>query len=111
MTESDYARKERFIKDPISRRLGNLAVNLNRVGVFAEKNSAESVRNLIGESVRFIEWSAADTAPEVSETLVQFQVQLARWQLTWNDCWNDQAQQQKIISATKTMSEQVLNMI
>ena len=108
---TDYPRKERFIKDPISRRLGNLAVNLNRVGVFAEKNSAESVRNLIGESVRFIEWSAADTAPEVSETLVQFQVQLARWQLTWNDCWNDQAQQQKIISATKTMSEQVLNMI
>lgn len=108
---TEYPRKERFIKDPLSRRLGNLAVNLNRVGVFAEKNSAESVRNLIGESVRFIEWSAVDTTPEVSETLVQFQVQLARWQLTWDNCWNDQAQQQKIISATKTMSEQVLNMI
>lgn len=108
---TEYPRKERFIKDPLSRRLGNLAVNLNRVGVFAEKNSAESVRNLIGESVRFIEWSAVDTTPEVSETLVQFQVQLARWQLTWDNCWNDQAEQQKIISATKTMSEQVLNMI
>ena len=98
MTESEYARKERFIKDPISRRLGDLAVNLNRVGVFAEKNSSESVRNLIGESARFIEWSAANTTPEVSETLVEFQVQLARWQLTWDDCW-------------KTMSEQMLNMI
>ncbi len=108
---TDYPRKERFIKDPISRRLGNLAVNLNRVGVFAEKNSADSVRNLLGESVRFIEWSAADTAPEVSETLVEFQVQLARWQLTWDDCWNDQARQRKIISATKTMSEQVLAMM
>ena len=108
---TDYPRKERFINDPISRRLGNLAVNLHRVGVFAEKNSAESVRNVLSESVRFIEWSAADTPPEVSETLVRFQVQLARWQLTWDHCWNDQVQQQKIISATKTMSEQVLKMI
>ena len=108
---TDYPRRERFINDPISRRLGNLAVNLHRVGVFAEKNSAESVRNLLSESVRFIEWSAADTPPEVSEMLVEFQVQLARWQLTWDHCWNDQAQQQKIINATKIMSEQVLKMI
>jgi hypothetical protein len=108
---TEYARKEKFVKDPISRRLGNLAVNLNRVSVFAEKNTSESVRNLLAESVRFIEWTAPETTPEVSEILVQYQVQLAQWQLTWATTWESQLQQQKVIAETKLMSDKILEMI
>ena len=103
------AQKERFIKDPISRRLGNLAVNLNRIGVFAQKNTSESVRNLIGESVRFIEWTAMDTTPETTETLVEFQIQLSRWNQRWETVWTNESQQ--IIERTKIMSDQILEMI
>jgi hypothetical protein len=106
-----YAREEKFIKGPISRRLGNLAVNLNRVGVFAEKNTPESVRNLLDESIRFIEWTAAETPPEISEMLVQYQVQLAQWKLSWEKTWFSPKGQETIILQTKNMSDSILEMI
>jgi hypothetical protein len=106
-----YARKEKFIKDPISRRLGNLAVNLNRVGVFAEKNTPESVRNLLDESIQFIEWTAADTSPETTEILIRYQVQLAHWKLSWEKTWFSPNGQETIILQTKKMSDSILEII
>ncbi len=106
-----YARKEKFIKDPISRRLGNLAVNLNRVGVFAEKNTPESVRKLLDESIRVIEWTAMETIPETSEILVQYQVQLAQWKLSWANTWSTPSGRECIIARTKVMSDNILEMM
>jgi GrpB-like predicted nucleotidyltransferase (UPF0157 family) len=105
----DQSRKERFIALPVERRLGNIATNLNRVQVFATKNTPESVHNLVNESVQFIEWTAADVSPEVGEKLVEIQIQLSQWRLRWTEAWNQR--QEQIIERTKQMSNEILAMV
>lgn len=66
-------RKERFLRDPLPLRLGNLSSSLNRVAVIP---TAAGRSEIITECRNFIEWTAAETEPEVAEELVEIQRQL-----------------------------------
>ncbi|WP_293065172.1 hypothetical protein [Okeania sp. SIO2B3] len=70
--------KERYLRDEIPVRLGNLASNLARIKSRCQSTvNQELVENLLKESEFFIEWTAPDTEVEVAAELVELQITLA----------------------------------
>lgn len=74
-------RRDRYLRDPVPVRLGNLASNLSRIAHLAHRAGAE--QTLIGqmeESKYFIEWTGPDAAAGLQPDLARLQVKLALWQ-------------------------------
>lgn len=101
--------KERYLRDRLPVRLGNLASNLARIKsrISNEANYA-LVDGLLRESKFFIEWTAGDADVEVAAQLVELQVQLARWQSRLGRVWADGDERRKISEASGVWSERVL---
>jgi len=78
--------RERFLRDPLPRRLGGLAATLGRISSSARNSlDASVVVNLLDEAKHLIEWTAADTEPETASELVHIQTMLALWQRAWTE--------------------------
>ena len=76
--------QERFMRDPLPRRLGGLAATLGRISSSARKSSDPAiVSDLLDEARRLIEWTAGETEPEVAAELVRIQILLTVWQKAW----------------------------
>jgi hypothetical protein len=76
--------RDRFLRDPLSRRLGGLAATLGRVSSVARKSSdPANVARLLQEAKYLIEWTAADTEPEIAAELVSIQRQINLWLRAW----------------------------
>ena len=75
---------ERFMRDPLPRRLEGLCSTLGRISSSArESTDPAQVSNLLDEAKHLIEWTAADTDPEVAEELVSMQRLIVLWQKAW----------------------------
>jgi hypothetical protein len=76
--------RQRFLRDPLPRRLGGLAATLGRISSSARKSSDPVVvADLLDEARRLIEWTAGDTEPEVAAELVRIQTLLSVWKKAW----------------------------
>ena len=76
--------RERFLRDPLPQRLGGLAATLGRISSVARKSSdPENITRLLEEAKYLIEWTAADTEPEVAAELVSIQTLINLWLKTW----------------------------
>ena len=76
--------RERFMLDPLPRRLGGLAATLGRIASSARKSSDPTiVSDLLDEARRLIEWTAGEAEPEVAAELVHMQILLSVWQKAW----------------------------
>jgi len=76
--------RERFMRDPLPRRLGGLAATLGRISSSARKSSDPAiVSDLLDEARRLIEWTAGETEPEVAAELVRIQILLTVWRKAW----------------------------
>ena len=76
--------RERFLRDPLPRRLGGLAATLGRISSVARKSSdPENVTRLLEEAKYLIEWTAAETEPEVAAELVSIQTLINLWLKSW----------------------------
>jgi len=76
--------RERFMRDPLPRRLGGLAATLGRISSSARKSSDPAiVSDLLDEARRLIEWTAGEAEPEVAAELVRIQILLTVWQAAW----------------------------
>lgn len=108
----DYrAIHKRYLRDPLSIRLGGLAANLARVKSFSTLGQNDIlVNSLLDESKYFIEWTAAEAEAEVTAELVQLQIQLARWQRKWPSIWADASQRMAMAETAKRWSERVLDL-
>lgn len=76
--------RERFLRDPLPRRLGGLAATLGRISSSA-RNSTDLtvVSNLLDEAKHLIEWTAAETKPETAAELVHMQRMISLWHSAW----------------------------
>ncbi len=78
--------RERFLRDPLPRRLGGLAATFGRISSSARKSTDPNiVSNLLDEAKHLIEWTAADTEPETAAELVQIQTMITLWQRAWDE--------------------------
>ena len=77
--------RERFLCDPLPQRLGGLAATLGRVSSAARDLTDPSIaQNHLKEARYFIEWTAAETEPEVASELVSMQRLITLWLKTWD---------------------------
>ncbi|MBD1900907.1 hypothetical protein NDI44_04180 [Trichocoleus sp. DQ-A3] len=104
-------KQERYLRESVPTRLGELAANLARIRSFSNNDlNRDAVAHLIEESKFFIEWTAIDAGIDIAAELVELQVQLARWQLGWANIWADDAQRTKVAQQAKVLSDRVLEM-
>jgi hypothetical protein len=108
----NYTRtRTRYLRDPLPIRLGGLASNLARI-----KSSVPNPLNhditisVLDESKHFIEWTAAEADIDTAAELVELQLQLVRWQRTWDTIWSDSVKRQEVAETAKYWSNRVLEM-
>jgi hypothetical protein len=78
--------RERFMRDPLPRRLGGLAATLGRISSSARKSTDPNmVFNLLDEAKHLIEWTATETEPETAAELVRMQTMITLWQRAWEE--------------------------
>ncbi|MBD2385434.1 hypothetical protein [Cylindrospermum sp. FACHB-282] len=94
----------------IPNRLGHIAANLARIRSFSHIAYKEAVTSIISETKWFIEWTAAEIEPLQAEELVNIQVQLAMWELSWDDIWVDEKVRTEVAEQSGVWSERVLDM-
>lgn len=101
--------KERYLRDDVPVRLGNLAANLARLGsLLNNPTNREAADRLLTESKFFIEWTASETDVEVAGQLVELQVQLARWQIRLPGILDDPEQQSETAQHARRWSDRIL---
>ncbi len=105
------AKRERYLHESVPTRLGELAANLARIRSFSNNDlNRDPVAHLIEETKFFIEWTAIDAGIDIAAELVELQVQLARWQLSWSKIWADDAQRTKVAEQAKVWADRVVEM-
>lgn len=95
--------RERFLRDPLPRRLGGLAATLGRI------SSSAHVSRLLEEAKYFIEWTAAEAEPEIGAELVLMQTQINLWLRAWAKT-NELKEQRTLLSVqAKNWSDRALD--
>ncbi len=101
--------RQRFLRDPLPRRLGGLSATLARISSSAREREASTVvAGLLDEAKHMIEWTAADAEPEIAAELVQMQILISLWQHAWETANNDQGQRTLLSAQAKDWSDKVL---
>ena len=102
--------RERFLRDPLPRRLGGLAATLGRVSSVARNSSdPANVVRLLEEAKYMIEWTAADAEPEIAAELVSMQTLVNLWLRVW-DSTSQHKQQRVLLSVqAKQWSDRALD--
>lgn len=103
-------KRERYLKDPLPKRLGGLSASLGRISSLARhETDLENVLQMIDECRYYIEWTAAETKPEVASELVDIQVALAMWRKLWSEPPHTRGQRALLSFQAKKWSDQVLD--
>jgi hypothetical protein len=101
--------RERFLRDPLSRRLGGLAATLGRISSSARKSTDPNiVFDLLDEAKHLIEWTAADTEPETAAELVHIQTMIALWQRAWTESSKNPQQRTLLSVQAKNWSDRAI---
>lgn len=97
MTDKEKLR-QRFLRDPLPRRLGGMAATFGRISSSARRSTDLTVvTELLDEARLLIEWTAGETEPEVAAELVRMQTMLTLWKKAWGAASQD-SQQRLILS-------------
>ena len=101
--------KQRFMRDPLERRLGGLAATLARISSSARNSeSPVIVENLLDEAKRLIEWTAADAEAETAAELIQIQRLITLWQKSWESAYKEKSQRILLAAQAKEWSDKTL---
>ena len=102
--------RERYLRDPLPRRLGGLAATLGRISSSARRSSdPEIVSNLLDEAKHLIEWTAADTGLETAAELVRMQTMITIWQRLWEAASQDPNQRLLLSVQAKDWSDKAVD--
>ncbi|MBI3168255.1 MAG: hypothetical protein HYZ22_07250 [Chloroflexi bacterium] len=108
MTDKEKKR-QRFLRDPLARRLGGLAATFARISSSARNSESPIiVENLLDEAKHYIEWTAADAEIETAAELVQMQRLITLWQRSWKNAFQDTTQRVVLSTLAKEWSDKAL---
>lgn len=109
MTNKEKLR-ERFLRDPLPRRLGGLAATFGRISSSAIKSTDPNiVSNLLDEAKHLIEWTAAEAEPETAAELVRIQTMISLWQRAWTDASQNPKQRLLLSVQAKDWSDKAVD--
>jgi hypothetical protein len=101
--------RQRFMRDPLDKRLGNLAATLGRISSSArDSNTPATVLDLLDEAKHMIEWTAAEAESEVGAELVQIQRLITLWQRGWQSAILQRSQRILLATQAKEWSDKAL---
>ena len=102
--------RERFLRDPLPRRLGGLAATLGRISSSAKKSTDPAiVANLLDEAKHLIEWTAAEAELESAAELVQMQTLITIWQKVWTEASQNPKQRLLLSVQAKDWSDKAVD--
>ena len=102
--------RERFLRDPLPRRLGGLAATMGRISSAARESSdPRNVARLLEEAKYLIEWTAADTDPEVAAELVFMQTLVNLWLKAWDKASENKQQRTLLSVQAKHWSDKAMD--
>lgn len=103
-------RRERYLRDPLPLRLGNLASNLSRIKSLSNHQTmGEAAGRVVDESIFFIEWTAADASLQQQAELDELRSLLMNWRLEWTEIWNDLERRTSVAKQAGAWSEKILD--
>jgi hypothetical protein len=109
MTDREKLR-QRFLRDPLSRRLGGMAATFGRISSSARRSQDPLiVTDLLDEARHLIEWTAGETEPEVAAELVRIQTLLTLWQKAWATASQDARQRLLLSVQAKDWSDRLVD--
>lgn len=110
MTNKEQKR-ERYLRDPLPRRLGGLAATFGRISSSARASADPAVAlRLLEEAKYYIEWTAAETEPEAAAELVSMQTLIALWEKVWESAFQNPAQRTLLSVQAKQWSDRTLEL-
>src|SRR5689334_8251719 len=102
--------RERFLQDPLPRRLGGLAATLGRISSSVRKPvDSLIVQNHLYEARYFIEWTAGETEPEIAAELVCIQRFITLWINVWEKTNHIKEQRTLLSVQAKYWSDRALD--
>jgi hypothetical protein len=102
--------RDRFLRDPLPRRLGGLAATLGRISSSARKSTDPIiVSNLLDEAKHLIEWTAAEAEPETAAELVRMQTLITLWQGVWETASQNPKQRVLLSVQAKNWSDNAID--
>lgn len=102
--------RERFLRDPLPRRLGGLAATFGRISSSARKSTDPTiVANLLDEAKHLIEWTAADIEPEAAAELVRIQTMISLCQRAWAEASQNPRQRLLLSVQAKNWSDKAVD--
>jgi hypothetical protein len=111
MIQNKEKLRERFLRDPLPRRLGGLSATLGRISSSARNSTdASVVKNLLEEAKYLIEWTAAETTPETAAELVSMQTLITIWIKAWDSASQEKIQHTLLSVQAKQWSDRALDL-
>ena len=103
--------QQRFLRDPLPRRLGGLAATLGRISSSARRSTNFMVvQSMLEEAKYFIEWTAADAEPEAAAELVSMQMLITLWEKAWEAASQNKTQRTLLSVQAKQWSDRALEL-
>ena len=107
----EKALKERYLRDGVPTRLGNLASSIKRLGYFVGKKKHDAtVHQLFQECRFFSEWTAPDASRETQAGLAALQRDLDSWQKQFQNADGDESRRAEINAACEQWSNRILEL-
>jgi hypothetical protein len=96
-----------FTKQTLPRRIGNLAVTVNRFADALEQHP-ERASGFMQEAMWFMEWIGTSLEPEQIHLLVASQRQMAHWRKNWDATVQNESNRQQAEQEARAMSQKFL---
>jgi hypothetical protein len=107
----EKALKERYLRDGVPTRLGNLASSIKRLGYLVGKKKHDAtVHQLFQECRFFSEWTAPDASGETQVGLAALQRDLDGWQKQFQNADGDELWRGEINAACERWSNRLLDL-
>lgn len=108
---AEKALKERYLRDAVPARLGNLASSVKRLGYFMNKKKYDArVQELLQECRLFSEWAAPEAETETQTALATLRLELINWQHNFQNTNGDDDWRAEINAACEQWSNRILEL-
>ncbi len=100
-----------YLRSPLYLRLGELAWALSTARSFSDPSHPSNRRaaeRMFETSQYYIEWTAAETAPDLQSELAALHQQLADWLEAWPNIWDDAERRAAMAAQAGDWSQKIL---
>lgn len=102
--------RARFLRDPSSVQLGNMASDLGRISTACDDlGYEEMVLRELQEVRYFIEWTTANENQSTRVLLNSLDEQIKRWQENWSEVWRNTDERAALAQIARYWSNTVLD--